>query len=196
MNYLQTFVLKPLARKRLLEVLNQCRDWYDVQRPGVDWAEFLERESVVCRTILRQISQNPAGCSFPYTTRQDRYQPRPLPEKLTVVEKLAQELLLVSGRSDYDVELVRHMWQDFLAREPFVGGFEPQVWASALLENFLEINEKRAAQKKPFFLETYGVSNQNLNRAYMEIRTQLKLEPSDPRYLDELGFLMLFSKFV
>ncbi|WP_337384196.1 hypothetical protein [Acidaminococcus timonensis] len=196
MNYLQSFVLKPLARKRLLEVLNQCRDWYDVQRPGVDWAEFLERESLVCRTILRQISQNPAGCSFPYTTRQEKYLPRPLPEKLTVVEKLAQELLLVSGRSDYDVELVRHMWQDFLAREPFVGGFEPQVWASALLENFLEINEKRAAQKKPFFLETYGVSNQNLNRAYMEIRTQLKLEPSDPRYLDELGFLMLFSKFV
>ena len=31
MNYLQSYNLKPLARKRLLEVLAECRDWYDIQ---------------------------------------------------------------------------------------------------------------------------------------------------------------------
>ena len=195
MNYLQTFVLKPLARKRLLEVLNQCRDWYDVQRPGVDWSEFLEREALVCRTILRQISRNPAGCSFPYTTKQGKYLPKPLPEKLTLVEKMVQEIMMVSGRSDYDVSLLRHMWQDFLEREPFAGSFEPQVWAAALVENFLEINEKRAARKLPFLAEIGGVPHRDLTRAYTEIRDRLQLEPSDPRYLNEMGFLMMFSRY-
>lgn len=196
MNYLQSYSLKPLARKRLLEVLTECRDWYDVQKPGADWTEFLSRQALVCRQVLRLMSKNPAGCRFPYETRQQEYQPSVLPEKLSPVEKIIQEILLVSGRSEYDIRLLRHMWADFQTSEPYTGALEAQVWAAALVENFLEINEKRAAQKKPFYLETFGIPHRDLTRAYMEIRNQLKLEPSDPRYLDEMGFLMLFSQFV
>ena len=196
MNYLQSYNLKPLARKRLLEVLAECRDWYDIQLPGADWSEFLSRHALVCRQVLRLMGKNPAGCRFPYATRQLDYLPVALPEELSPVEKLIQEILLVSGRSEYDIRLIRHMWADFQKREPYTGAYEPQVWAAALVENFLEINEKRAAQKKPFYLETFGIPHRDLTRAYMEIRNQLKLEPSDPRYLDEMGFLMLFSKFV
>lgn len=196
MNYLQTYSLKPLARKRLLEVLTECRDWYDVQKPGADWTEFLSRQALVCRQVLRLMSKNPAGCRFPYETRQQEYQPSVLPENLSPVEKIIQEILLVSGRSEYDIRLLRHMWADFQTSVPYTGALEAQVWAAALVENFLEINEKRAAQKKPFYLETFGIPHRDLTRAYMEIRNQLKLEPSDPRYLDEMGFLMLFSQFV
>lgn len=85
------------------------------------------------------------------------------------------------------------MWADFKDLCPHTGLYEPQVWAAALVENFLEINDKRAARQKPFLLETFGVPHRDLTRAYMEIRNQLKLEPSDPRYLDEMGFLMLFQ---
>ena len=115
---------------------------------------------------------------------------------MTPVEKMVQEIVLVSGRGEYDIRLIRHMWADFKDLYPHTGLYEPQVWAAALVENFLEINDKRAAQQKPFLLETFGVPHRDLTRAYMEIRNQLKLEPSDPRYLDEMGFLMLFSKFV
>lgn len=196
MNWLQSYTLKPLARKRLLEVLEACRDWYDVQFPGADWGKFLSRQALVCREVLRKVSKNPAACRFPYETRHRDYVPGPLPEKMTPVEKMVQEIVLVSGRGEYDIRLIRHMWADFKDLCPHTGLYEPQVWAAALVENFLEINDKRAAQQKPFLLETFGVPHRDLTRAYMEIRNQLKLEPSDPRYLDEMGFLMLFSKFV
>ena len=178
MNWLQSYTLKPLARKRLLEVLEACRDWYDVQFPGADWGEFLSRQALVCREVLRKVSKNPAACRFPYETRHRDYVPGPLPEKMTPVEKMVQEIVLVSGRGEYDIRLIRHMWADFKDLCPHTGLYEPQVWAAALVENFLEINDKRAARQKPFLLETFGVPHRDLTRAYMEIRNQLKLEPS------------------
>lgn len=197
MNFLESFALKPLARKRLLEVLTDCRDWYDVQEPGVSWEGFLQRHSLVVRKVVRLMSQNPAGCAFPYETAQRDYLPPPVPEprNKTAVEKITDHIFLAGALSAYDQELAGRLWQDFLKVEPYTGAFGPQIWAAAITENFLEINEKRAAQRKPFYLETLGIPHQELSRAYMEIHRQLKLEPSDPRYLDEMGFLMIFSTY-
>ena len=125
MNWLQSYTLKPLARKRLLEVLEACRDWYDVQFPGADWGEFLSRQALVCREVLRKVSKNPAACRFPYETRHRDYVPGPLPEKMTPVEKMVQEIVLVSGRGEYDIRLIRHMWADFKDLCPHTGLYEP-----------------------------------------------------------------------
>ena len=38
-----------------------------------------------------------------------------------------------------------------------------------------------------------GISPIDLEHAYQDIRDALQLEPSDPRYLNEQGFLMLFA---
>lgn len=197
MNYLQSFPMKPLARKRLLEVLTCCRDWFDVQLPGVDWDEFLERQSLVCRKVLRLTAQNPAGCVFPYKTKQTEYLPPALPEQQdrSMVEKLLERIFLARSLSAYDLELARSLWQDFLKIEPYTGAFAPEIWAAAITENFLEINAMGGAGHKPFyFLESLGIPHGALTQAYLELRTQLKLEPFDPRYLDEMGFLMMFSK--
>ena len=196
MNFLQSFTIKPLARKRLLEVLSQCRDWYDVQEPGVDWDDFLVRHSLVCRKILHLMAKNPASCAFPYETAQREYLPPGLPDDddMSTIEKILEQIFMARSLSAYDFDLARRLWQDFLKIEHYTGAFAPQIWAAAIAENFLVINETRAAGHKPFFfLENLGIPHEALSKAYMEIRTQLKLEKSDPRYLDEMGFLMMFS---
>lgn len=80
----------------------------------------------------------------------------------------------------------------------FEDGSQPFCpWAGTLgrryFENFLEINEKRAAQKKPFFSESLGLPQHHIAEAYQTIRSALSLEPSDPRYLTEVGYMMMFS---
>lgn len=196
MNYLQSFSIKPLAQKRLLETLLRCRDWYDVQEPGVRWEEFLERHSLICRKVLRLTEQNPASCVFPYETKQTDYLPPGLPEKdeMSVAEKILERIFLARSLSAYDLQLARRLWQDFLEVEPYTGAYPPEIWAAAITENFLEINGMGGKKHKPFyFLESLGIPHEALTQAYLEIRTQLKLEKSDPRYLDEMGFLMMFS---
>jgi hypothetical protein len=195
MNCLQSRTLRPLARKRLRELLEECLRWYDVQCPGADWPQFMARHGLVCRSLLLKMARNPAACRFPYETRQQGYIPGPLAEDMDMVECLAQEILLVGDRGQNDVRLVRHMWEDFREGYPALDQYEPQVWAAALVENFLEINEKRAARKLPFLAEIGGVPHRDLTRAYTEIRDRLQLEPSDPRYLNEMGFLMMFSRY-
>ena len=69
----------------------------------------------------------------------------------------------------------------------------PERWDAGIFENFLEINEKRAAQKKPFFSESLGLPQHHIAEAYQTIRSALSLEPSDPRYLTEVGYMMMFS---
>ena len=109
------------------------------------------------------------------------------------IERLIENIFFSSHLSVYDVTLARNLWQDFLNTDPHVVQLLPQVWAAAVVENYLEINEKRTARNLPFFKDTMGISPIDLEHAYQDIRDALQLEPSDPRYLNEQGFLMLFA---
>ncbi|MCH3951531.1 MAG: hypothetical protein LKE33_11445 [Acidaminococcus sp.] len=198
MNYLQQYALKPMAQKRLREVLSACLAWYRVQHPGAIWRDFMARHPLVPQKVIRKVEANPAAVVFPYelTERLKNYRPPELGKDLSEVEKLLKELLAVTRFSTYDFMLMRRMWNDFVKEGGCTGEYPSEVWASALMENFLEINEKRAARFQPFLLETMGLSRYNLTGAYMDLRTELELKPSDPRYLNERGYLMLFSPYV
>ena len=195
MNCLQSRTLRPLARKRLRELLEECLRWYDVQCPGADWPQFMARHGLVCRSLLLKMARNPAACRFPYETKQQGYNPRPS-----------------GGRHGHggvpgpgDPPGGRPGPERRKAGPAHVGGFQGRVSCpgpvrtpgvgGGLVENFLEINEKRAARKLPFQAEIGGVPHRDLTRAYTEIRDRLQLEPSDPRYLNEMGFLMMFSRY-
>ena len=84
----------------------------------------------------------------------------------------------------------------------FEDGSQPFCpWAGTLgrryFENFLEINEKRAAQKKPFFSESPGLPQHHIAEAYQTIRSaSFPLEPSDPRYSDGSGVYDDVQQFI
>jgi hypothetical protein len=195
MNYLQHYHLAPLARRRLKEVMQACLDWYRIQNPGASWHDFMNRHALTCYKVLRKINANPASVIFPYQTKMHGYEPLPLPSQWDNVEMLLARIMNISGFSQYDLNLSRHLWIDYLYEAPSMPSYPAEIWASGILENFLEINEKRAAQKKPFFVESLGKPFENVSKAYMEIRSALKIEASDPRYLNEKGYLMMFSPY-
>jgi hypothetical protein len=198
MNFLQRYELQPMARRRLKEVLEACLEWYRVQEPDAVWRDFMTRHPLVSRKVIRKIEANPAAVVFPYelTGRDRLYRPPVLEETLSPVEKLLQGMLSVTRFSTFDFTLMRRMWADFKRAGGSEQHYGPAFWASAVIENFLEINEKRAARFQPFFLEAMGLNHCNLTSAYMDIRNCLGIRPSDPRYLNERGFLMLFSRYV
>ena len=193
MNFLEPFHIPPLAQKRFMELLSDCLDWFDVQQPGADWDDFLNRHSLLCRKLLHLVEKNPAGVRFPYETQQLDYRPPQLGKDPSYIERLIENIFFSSHLSVYDVTLARNLWQDFLNTDPHVVQLLPQVWAAAVVENYLEINEKRTARNLPFFKDTMGISPIDLEHAYQDIRDALQLGPSDPRYLNEQGFLMLFA---
>ncbi len=193
MNYLQRYRLRPLARKRLLEVLDDCLKWYDVHCPGAHWEEFVERHALLCRKVLQLAGENPALLRFSHDTAQWAYQPPLLPEKLSNVEVLLQSLLLGTGRSHYDVHLCRCMWQDFLKCHPHTELYPFPVWAAAIGRIFRSVNEAQHPLYRMPSRQPLGISEEQLEGACKTISHQLQLEPFDPRYLDELGFLQLFS---
>ncbi len=195
MNYLQHHHLKPMAQRRLKEVLQACLAWFRIQDPHAQWSDFMRRHSLVCRKILRKFDANPAAVVFPYQTKISGYLPAPEPDTMDVVTTMLCRIMKFSGFSRFDIRLSCQMWQDYKALGLPDDSYPPEIWASAILENLLEINEKRAAQQKPFFIESIGKPFENVSKAYMDLRLALHLESSDPRYLNEKGYLMMFSPY-
>lgn len=193
MNYLQNCTLLPLAQKRLWEVLSDCEDWFDVQKPGASWEDFVARHALVCRKVLRLAGKNPALLRFPYDTKQRDYQPPALEEEYTKVDTLIRDIYLGTGRSVYDIRLTRRMWQDLLKAGADKDAYPVTVWAAALARNFVELNEQMQRPFRAHYLLPLGISRDSMEKAYEEVKQRLHLEPGDPRYLDEQGFLRLFG---
>ena len=67
------------------------------------------------------------------------------------------------------------------------------MWAAAIGRIFRSVNEAQHPLYRMPSRQPLGISEEQLEGASKTISHQLQLEPFDPRYLDELGFLQLFS---
>ena len=193
MNYEKSFRLSPLSRNKLHTILQQCLDWFLIQGPDLTWSDFMAANPLFVRRIVSLVSNNPAAVAFPYKTAIKDYKPPRMTPALDRSEQAVKEIMAAAGFGITEFYFARRLWHDFLKTDPNLSALGPERWAAGIFENFLEINEKRAAQKKPFFSESLGLPQHHIAEAYQTIRSALSLEPSDPRYLTEVGYMMMFS---
>lgn len=193
MNYEKSFRLSPLSRNKLHTILQQCLDWFLIQGPDLTWSDFMAANPLFVRRIVSLVSNNPAAVAFPYKTAIKDYKPPRMTPALDRSEQAVKEIMAAAGFGITEFYFARRLWHDFLKTDPNLSALGPERWAAGIFENFLEINEKRAAQKKPFFSEYLGLPQHHIAEAYQTIRSALSLEPSDPRYLTEVGYMMMFS---
>lgn len=102
------------------------------------------------------MSNNPAAVAFPYKTAIKDYKPPRMTPALDRSEQAVKEIMAAAGFGITEFYFARRLWHDFLKTDPNLSALGPERWAAGIFENFLEINEKRAAQKKPSSLNPWA----------------------------------------
>lgn len=99
--------------------------------------------------------------------------------------------------SAYDVQLLRTMWSDFMKAFGFMLE-EPEqdagYWVAALIYNFVKLNEVYTFTDKQIARICHAEDEELLQQSIGAVKEALRLEPHDPRYVNEEGLLLMLMQ--
>ena len=94
-----------------------------------------------------------------------------------------------------DISLASRLWKDFSKAQPN-DLKNPELWASGVVETYLRLNGVYSYSPQSIKEMSWNVPRQDLNLATEQIKQKLGIETYDPRYCNEEGFLMGYSRQV
>ncbi len=193
MNFLRGFVMPQSSRKRFYEVISEAKEWFAIRQKGeVSWEEFISRNPVFVRHVSLLYAVYVRMEGFNYTTDVVDYEPTPIRK-----DRITSMLGSLTGSgvfSAYDVQLLHTMWSDFMKAFGFMLE-EPEqdagYWVAALIYNFVKLNEVYTFTDKQIARICHAEDEELLQQSIGAVKEALRLEPHDPRYVNEEGLLLM-----
>ena len=191
-NYVISIMVSQKLRKRIKEDVSKQIDYFRVQEPNAEWAEFFSRHSMALRhtiDIFTAFSKLNAVAEVdkPEKVKRISY----YPQKIFVPELLIQ-IMSDQGYSFHDCQIVLRMWFDIAGTQKIIVR-NNKNWALGLLLNFVEINSSEQIDIN-YFTETFAMSKATLLSYKQKVAEILSLVTHDIRYLNEEGFILLLLK--
>ena len=191
-DYLRSVTMSSVARKALRNNFEHLLKWYQVAEPQADWREFCDDNgTLVLHVIAYAGVKDTVLEAFRWTTKIRNYNPTDEETDDEVCRMLV--MLFRHLRVPYrDCCNMDRMWNDFHSVNPAVWGDDRELmyWCIALLGVYMESNET------PFFdMEHYVASSHyemsKIQEKMKHIRDTLRLEPFDPRYVNEEAMISM-----
>ena len=193
MNCIRGMLMNKASRKRFLSMLDSYKDWFSRRYLcGImSWDDFISRNPIFIRHISMLYAAFIRLDAFTYTTDVDGYVAQPITND--AVSLMLWDMMHSYAFSAYDIFLAKTMWSDYLAstgmKETEVQLSE--VWAAGIIYNFVKLNDVYTYDLEQISLMCYGLSKTAITRAAEAVKTALKLEKHDPRYVNEEGLLLM-----
>lgn len=194
MNCLRGLQMPKTSYKRFMKVMKQAKDWASI-RNGVhkqlSWEEFISRFPMFVRHMSLIYSAYVKLDGFNDVTSHSHYQPAPLLED-AVTEEIEFSMRPYAF-SAYDIRLTKQLWSDYvLASKKNVAAIRrPEIWAAGAINSFVHANGVYNYQPQHISTMCNGVPVSTIIRTTDEIQHVNRVEPHDPRYLNEEGLLMM-----
>lgn len=188
-NYVTSMEVSPNLRRRIKdEVLRQLKI-YQIQEPKADMAAFLNRHALVIRHTI-DILVNVAKVNVtPFSQLEREFPVIPArAEPDAAVAAMITHLMQEHYFSEQDNQLVQKLWADYCQLVD-TKVRKPAVWAAAAISTFVQINFI-SALKPERLAKTLGISEASLYKNRSTLYKTLQLQPFDPRYLNEEGFVI------
>jgi hypothetical protein len=192
-NYVTSMEVSTRLRRRIKDEVIRQHKIYQIQEQHASMQDFFSRHALVVRhtidilVTLAKVNVTPAAQlerKFP-----PALEPRVPNENVT---KLIEAVSSKYNFSMPDIKLMQRLWFDFNQREKVIVR-KPVVWAVAVMYAYMKLN-----YSSNFHM---GEIAKHLDISVASVRTnshrifaKLELEPFDPRYLSEEGFV--FSLFM
>lgn len=192
-NYVTSMEVSTRLRRRIKDEVIRQHKVYQVQAPEALMQEFFTRHALVVRhtidilVTLAKVNVTPAA-------QLERKYP-PVVEARAANEQVSEWIEKASlnyNFSRHDVKLMQKLWFDFNQRDKVVVR-KPVLWAVAVMYAFMRLNYSSNFHMGEI-AEHLDISVAGVRTNFHRIFDTLGLEPFDPRYLSEEGFV--FSLFM
>lgn len=193
-NYVTSLEVSVNLRKRIKEEVMRQRQIFIIQEPGADLEAFFKRHALVVRHTIN-ILVTLAKVNVTSLSQLERSYPvieakRAAQES---VKNLLHNLVAEFGLSRFDEQLLEKMWYDFCQLSA-MNVRKPMNWAMGLLLAYSHINGT-VNMNADQIAEKMNISIASLYKIKVQLYEVLHLEPFDPRYLSEDGFVnFLFAE--
>jgi hypothetical protein len=192
-NYVTSMEVSARLRRRIKDEVIRQHKVYQVQAPEADMQDFFSRHALVVRhtidilVTLAKVNVTPAA-------QLERKYP-PVIERRESNEKVnewIEKAALNYNFSRQDVKLMQKLWFDFNQRDRVLVR-KPVLWAVAVMYAYMKLNYSSNFHMGEI-AEHLDISVASVRTNYHRIFIKLGIEPFDPRYLSEEGFV--FSLFM
>lgn len=188
-NYVTSLEVSPNLRQRIKQEVALQKQIFEIKQPDAKWSDFLARHAL---NIKYTVDILVSLCKVHVTPF----------EKLNVVKAEPAEAEVASGvteaiknifqqhdYSSYDIKLGCQLWSDYAElQKPKLRN--PMLWAAAVFLVYSQVNGQQETSAHALANEL-DLSTQSLYVTRAKLESALTLEPFDPRYLSEEGFIFM-----
>lgn len=174
--------------KNIIKEIKNAYKLYAYQEKNPTFTKFFERHNIAVRKILAEVANTNKINIIPEASDIES-----IKTNANILEDYERPLNKIANMgkdinlSEYAIKLLRKYYHDFLVKSTFTrGANENDSTLFACLKNFLELN---AESDK--YIGVFNVDMGKANVTAEEIKSLLRSELYDPRYLTEEGFLNL-----
>jgi len=98
------------------------------------------------------------------------------------------------GFSLYDITLAKRMWQDYCQAGKTIVR-KPEIWAASVIFTYALVNASPRLSVEQL-ANDFGISINSLYSNRLKLFDRLQLTSFDPRYINEMGFILsLFAHY-
>ena len=192
LNCIRGMLMSKASRKRFLSMLASYKDWFSHRYLyGMSWEDFISRNPIFVRHISMIYAAFMRLDAFTYTTKVEGYLAQPITNDATSL--MLWDMMHSYAFSAYDIFLAKTMWSDYLVSTGMTEDDVqlPEIWAAGIIYNFVKLNDVYTYDLEQVSLMCYGLPKTAIQRAAEAVKSALKLEKHDPRYVNEEGLLLM-----
>ncbi len=188
-NYVTSIEVSINLRRRIKEEVIRQNAVFAIQQPDATLQDFFSRHALVVRHTI-DVLVTLAKVNVTPTSQLERVFPLieennpPNKEVVALLDKITPEY----GYSLHDTKLVQKIWHDYCQLTNVIVR-KPAIWAAAVLYAYSQINYTNNIAVEEM-ADSLGISTASIYSNRSKLYKILKLQPFDPRYLSEEGFVI------
>ena len=198
-NFITSIDVSSKLKVRIKEEIEKQKAIFQIQEPNASWDDFLQRHSNLVRHTIDLLSTYAKVNVTPHI-----YESKPSKKTKQLKEsslyldinRFIGEYLPKITCSKHDVKLTQKLWKDYYLcdEKNLQTADNPFSITAALIFIYLQINTDAEATKNSILVvleQEINIKKEVIIQISDEIKKKIKIEPFDPRYLNEEGFLYM-----